>query len=152
MIKLICDVCKKEFLTWKCRTTRKHKLYCSKECSYIGRGKQTTKKCPTCGKMFTNQTCRNSKYCSIKCYRIGNRAENNYNWGGNKTSYRTKHKFIVSILGKADHCEHCGLKEIPKGKKRYFQWANISGKHIRNASDYISLCVKCHKHFDGYGN
>lgn len=37
---------------------------------------------------------------------------------------------------------------IPEGKKRYFQWANISGEYLRIVSDWKQLCVKCHKKFD----
>ncbi len=80
-----------------------------------------------------------------------NSGKQNGMWKVVKVSYRNLHRWIERQLGKADHCEHCGLTEIPKGKKRYFQWANKSKKYLRNLNDWIKLCVKCHKHFDGYG-
>jgi hypothetical protein len=42
----------------------------------------------------------------------------------------------------------CGLDKIPDGKKRYFDWANISGEYLRDFSDWQQLCKLCHKAFD----
>lgn len=77
-----------------------------------------------------------------------NRSENNYNWGGDDTTYRAQHHWVTRRLGKANHCVECGADEIPKGYKRFFHWANISGEYKRDVSDYQSMCVKCHKQFD----
>lgn len=27
-------------------------------------------------------------------------------------------------------------------------WANISGKYLRDITDWVRLCVSCHKYFD----
>lgn len=71
-----------------------------------------------------------------------------YNWKGEKVKYKTLHNWIRRHLGKANHCEDCGLDKIPKGRKTYFQWANISKKYKRDLKDFKQLCVKCHKIYD----
>lgn len=77
------------------------------------------------------------------------RGTKNYGWKGEKVSYRTLHHWIERLRGKAFFCEDCGLDKIPKGKKRYFQWANISHQYLRILEDWKQLCYKCHKQFDG---
>lgn len=72
-------------------------------------------------------------------------------WKGDKVSYRGLHVWVEKHLGKPQKCEHCGINKIPKGYKRYFQWANISHEYKRELTDWIRLCVKCHRAFDGYG-
>jgi len=47
-----------------------------------------------------------------------------------------------------NHCEICGLEEIPKGMKRYFDWAHISDEYKRDLDDWVQLCRKCHYQFD----
>lgn len=46
-------------------------------------------------------------------------------------------------FGKPQKCENCGTTE-----KRMYHWANISGTYIRERSDWIRLCVPCHKQND----
>lgn len=146
-ISLTCAVCNRVFLV---PPSRKDRIKtCSIKCGGIYRRKISNAKCKTCSKEFTFQTCRGDvKYCSKKCYGLGNRGENNYNWGGDTASYRTQHKWIEVRLGKAKSCAFCGRKRKPKGKKRYFQWANISKVYKRDVTDYFSLCLPCHKAFD----
>mgnify|MGYP001566361475 CR=1 FL=1 len=76
------------------------------------------------------------------------KGKNHYKWRGSKVGYRALHSWIVRYFGKANHCEECGLDRIPEGMKRYFQWANLSGKYKRDIKDWKQLCVKCHKLFD----
>lgn len=63
-------------------------------------------------------------------------------------NYRDIHKWVERRLGKANKCEHCGISQIPKGRKRYFQWSNISKRYIMNLNDWQQLCCKCHKKYD----
>lgn len=147
-ISLNCQVCNKEFMISP--RTLKDKIrgkYCCLKCSYIGRRTKKIVKCKTCNKEFSTYK---GIYCSKKCYGINNRDYNNYLWKSDKASYRTKHKWIILRLGKANHCELCKLSLIPKGKKRYFDWCNISGKYIRNEHDWIQLCRICHRKLDKY--
>ena len=74
--------------------------------------------------------------------------ENHWEWKGKNVGYRALHHWVIRKLGKAIICEHCGkVKTTPKS----IQWANKSHKYKRDLNDWISLCVKCHKHYDGYG-
>lgn len=68
-----------------------------------------------------------------------------YQWKGDKASYHTKHQWINRHYGKPKKCESCGISDPSK----WYHWANISGKHVRNRSDYYKrLCVPCHSKYD----
>lgn len=69
-------------------------------------------------------------------------------WKGDKIEYSTLHIWVQRWKGKANHCEHCGLDKIPKGKKRFFEWANKSHKYKRDLTDWIQLCCLCHGKYD----
>jgi hypothetical protein len=69
---------------------------------------------------------------------------NNYQWKGNKASYRSIHRWVAYWKGTPKKCEHCGENNP---NKRY-HWANISGQYKRDLNDYIRLCVPCHKYYD----
>lgn len=71
-----------------------------------------------------------------------------YNWKGDAASYIPKHAWIARHFGRPDICEICGAVNIPEGKKRWFEWANISGKYKRDRSDWRRLCKKCHAKVD----
>lgn len=78
------------------------------------------------------------------------RGKNHYLYKGNMAGYGTKHDWIKRWYGRAYKCEYCGTKTA----KRY-EWANKSGKYLRDISDYIQLCKKCHNAYDFkflYGN
>lgn len=57
--------------------------------------------------------------------------------------YRGIHNWVERTLGKPKLCEHCETTTA----KRY-HWANISGKYLRDKSDWLRLCVSCHWLFD----
>lgn len=65
-------------------------------------------------------------------------------WKGSAVGYRGLHRWVQKHLGKATVCERCGKK----GEGRAIYWANKSRKYKRNFQDWISLCAKCHKHYD----
>ena len=69
--------------------------------------------------------------------------EKHVNWAGDKVSYSAIHAWIRKKLGTPQKCEHCGSTS----KKKY-EWANISGKYLRNLNDWIRLCTSCHRHYD----
>ena len=71
------------------------------------------------------------------------RDEKHYLWKGDKASYRTKHHWVETRLGKANHCSFNSDHESTR-----YHWANISGKYTRNRSDWKRLCSKCHGEFD----
>jgi hypothetical protein len=71
--------------------------------------------------------------------------DKNHQWKGNKVGYRALHHWVKKHLGEAKKCEHCGkIKTTPKS----IQWANISHNYLRDLTDWIQLCVKCHKSYD----
>ena len=67
-----------------------------------------------------------------------------YNWKGDQVGYRALHHWLRRCLGKASSCNFCGSNS----RKRY-HWANISGLYKRELTDFMSLCVSCHKIYDG---
>lgn len=150
--KKVCEQCKKCFIIHPCRLKNNRGRFCSKKCFDITQTTSYFVNCKNCKKRFLTKPSLHAKFCSYKCAGISHANFPGGKWKGEKASYRTKHNWVVRKKGKAIYCEHCGLDKIPKGKQRYFQWANISGKYFRDITDYKSLCIPCHKHFDGYGN
>jgi hypothetical protein len=72
----------------------------------------------------------------------GNLEEDNFKWKGNDVKYGALHSWVKRRLGKAKCCEMCGIKN---GK---YEWANKSQKYKRELSDWISLCLSCHRKYD----
>ena len=52
---------------------------------------------------------------------------------------------IRKQLGRPDTCEHCGINGL-RGLK--IHWANKSREYKRDLSDWLRLCVSCHKKYD----
>ncbi len=73
------------------------------------------------------------------------KGERNPAWVGEKVTYRPLHAWVERILGKPSVCEFC-LKNNLKGHS--IHWANKSGQYKRVISDWLRLCVKCHKNYD----
>jgi hypothetical protein len=71
----------------------------------------------------------------------------NHLWKGDSVGYRALHSWVTRNKGKPNRCEHCFKLERITGK-RIIQWANISRQYKRKISDWISLCVPCHKRYD----
>lgn len=65
-------------------------------------------------------------------------------WKGDKVGYHGIHVWIKKMLGKPSQCENCGTTESYR-----FEWANISGQYLRDISDWVRLCVRCHRLIDG---
>jgi hypothetical protein len=68
-------------------------------------------------------------------------------WKGDRVGYAALHIWVARHKEKPKRCEHCG-KDGLTGRK--IQWANKSKKYLRDLSDWIPLCVKCHFLFDNY--
>lgn len=118
--------------------------------------------CQYCKDEFKTNTARvlkgYGKYCSSSCFGKANRPKGTPAWNkgiktgstpknykGELASYSAVHHWVKYHFGKANHCVECGLNEIPDGKLRYFEWANLSGKYLRQRSDWAQMCVKCHR-------
>ena len=70
----------------------------------------------------------------------------NGRWKGDKAGYSAKHLWIRRNYGNAKYCCKCHSTTAKR-----FEWANISGTHLRDISDYMPLCPSCHRKMD-YGN
>ena len=53
------------------------------------------------------------------------------------------HRQVERVLGKPKICENCG--DTTKNK---YDWANISGLYKDDITDYIRLCISCHRLYD----
>ncbi len=69
--------------------------------------------------------------------------EKSIHWKGDMGGYVAKHSWMRRWHGIPKKCEHC--KKI--NCKRY-NWANISGKYLRDRNDWFRLCSSCHKIYD----
>lgn len=138
----------------------------------------TKRTCTICGTEMTvlDSPTRKGrgKFCSMPCYHISRRGkpswnkglhslwmignkhrlgkgnsnphkmfkEENHKWKGDYVGYRALHYWIERQLGKPNKCEHCLTQ------KSKFHWANKSQKYLRDTTDWIRLCAKCHKKYD----
>ena len=73
------------------------------------------------------------------------KGERHYEWKGGNVGYRGLHRWVNKELGKPDTCEHCGTNGL---SGHQIHWANKSGEYKRELTDWLRLCVKCHKEYD----
>lgn len=111
--------------------------------------------CCICGAKFKHK--RRYKLCSRVCmakymklnhnsgmFKVGQRAnEKHPNWKGDKVGYWALHAWIARNYGKPSKCEKCGTEMAKK-----YEWANKSGKYLRDIKDWLRLCCSCHHHYD----
>lgn len=117
------------------------------------------KNCKYCTKPITNK--RNKSFCDSVCFDLSGQRKKTYfykgheplyeqtgqkshSWKGDKAGYSAVHKWVNRTFGKAKECKQCGEKN------KRLHWANISGKYLREITDWQQLCVRCHKKEDGY--
>lgn len=67
------------------------------------------------------------------------------NFKGSAANYHAVHHWVNNHLGKPDTCQHCGKSKL---NGRQIQWANKSHLYKRELTDWIRLCVSCHKKYD----
>lgn len=73
------------------------------------------------------------------------REEKGNNWKGNRVKYTGLHAWVYRQLGQPTKCEQCGKDGLVGAQ---IHWANVSHKYLRKLSDWIRLCVSCHKKYD----
>jgi len=66
-----------------------------------------------------------------------------HRWKGDAAGYVAKHMWLTAHYAKHDTCDECGTTEYSR-----LEWANISGRHIRDRADYKVLCPSCHRKMD----
>lgn len=74
--------------------------------------------------------------------------EKHWAWKGDQVGYHALHNWIARKMGKASRCDVCGCDEMPSGKKRWFDWANVSHEYKRDLSDWMMMCKPCHRLYD----
>ena len=75
----------------------------------------------------------------IRQTRLG---EKNWMWKGDDVGYKVLHKWVRRYLPRPEFCVIC--KNV-----RPYEVANISGKYLRDLTDWQWLCRKCHMTSDG---
>lgn len=71
--------------------------------------------------------------------------EKHPNWVGDKVGYSALHAWVSRKKGKPETCEHCGTNGLTG---QSIHWANKSHEYKRDLSDWIRLCVSCHRIYD----
>ncbi len=71
--------------------------------------------------------------------------ENSGQWRGDKVGYGGLHVWVRKQLGKPDTCVNCNKSGL-SGRK--IHWANKSHQYKRDLTDWLRLCVSCHKAYD----
>ena len=61
------------------------------------------------------------------------KGQDHHFWKGDKIGYSGIHKWIKRVYGSPQRCDACGSSDDPK---TIYDWANISGKYIRDKSDW----------------
>jgi hypothetical protein len=91
------------------------------------------------------------KFCSKKCSgiydgkrRTGMDETKHPRWKGENVGYDGMHDWVTKHLGQPIGCEVCGINDL----ERKYHWANVSGKYLRNKSDFKRMCVPCHSKYD----
>lgn len=74
-------------------------------------------------------------------FRLTKLGELNPMWKGDKVGYNSLHEWVRNHLPKPELCEICNL--VPP-----YDLANISGKYLRDLTDWQYLCRKCHMESD----
>lgn len=67
--------------------------------------------------------------------------ENNPMWKGDNVGFYALHEWIKSRLPKTKLCQICNFKPP-------YDLANVSGKYLRDLTDWQWLCRKCHMESD----
>lgn len=73
------------------------------------------------------------------------RAENHPFWKGGTASYSAIHKWLNEYHPKQGTCEHCGTTE----RRTEYAFKRHGDPYTRDRGDYLELCTRCHKAFDG---
>lgn len=84
---------------------------------------------------------RQAKRC-MACHLKTLVGEGNPGWKGDKAKYGSIHDWVKYHMKKPDRCTNC--EKIGK-----VDTANISGKYLRDLSDWEWLCRRCHMSKDG---
>lgn len=68
-------------------------------------------------------------------------------WRGDAVSYTTLHSWVRRHKPKSGVCAECSAA-VGTERSRGTEWANISGRYLRDLDDYVELCIPCHRRRD----
>lgn len=68
-------------------------------------------------------------------------------WRGDAVSYRALHQWVARHKTKTGICTDCG-RNVGKTGHTGSEWANVSGRYLRDLDDFVELCVRCHRRRD----
>ena len=133
------------------------KKFCSLKCRRGTNKTPTTKNCQVCGKEMHKiyseswKSWNKKKFCSRKCVKKGAnyRAPSTAFEKGNKPwnimdsgyGYQAVHAWLRRKYKKNGVCKVCG-------KKTKTQWANITGKYLKDIDNFVEMCRSCHYYED----
>jgi hypothetical protein len=146
MVKKKCIICNKRYLAPNYRS--KSSKYCSRICQCNGI-REKVKSLKTRLKIGLGNLGKKKPFLikrnKSEWMKNFNKGSNSTTWKGNKATYQVKHQWIKRNYGQPHFCEHCFRKELNNYK---IHWANKSGKYKRGRSDWLRLCIKCHRIYD----
>jgi hypothetical protein len=71
-----------------------------------------------------------------------------HNWKGDAVGYCALHAWVARHKKKTGVCTDCG-NEVGTARTTGTEWANVSGRYLRDLDDFIELCIPCHRTRDG---
>jgi len=152
----ICLICNKKYYRkprWNLKWWATSK-YCSQSCSSKSRiGKPSGmlgKVSPMKGRKHTIEAKEKNRLAHLgkttwnkgKTYIL---QEKHWAWKGDEVGYRSLHHWIEKLKGKPTQCEFCKTDNLTGHQ---IHWANKSQQYKRDLSDWLRLCVKCHRAYD----
>ncbi len=150
-----CAICGTAFKSFNPRPQ-----FCSRECKsksqmadvpvlqivkvYLGGStiEETAKAIGTTIKIVAN-TLKRQNVRRRKAVKRNQSGSSNAYWQGDQATYAALHKRVEVARGKPSQCEQCKAS----GSGRY-EWSNQTGNYT-DVSDYVRLCVSCHRIYDG---
>lgn len=146
-----CEYCAKEYnkpVTCS-KTDWSVRRFCSAACRIAVLGKSNL------GKKFSEETKEKMRQASLR-KPTGKSGAEHHLWKGGRVGYFALHGWVKRQLGRPMSCEKCGREghhnfRIQNGKQVgvwNIQWANKSGAYKRNLTDWLKLCISCHKKYD----
>jgi len=147
----LCRICDKKFSVYSSEIKKGNGKFCSVACyrkSQFGRklSKITKSKISESRMGEKNWAKRPEVREKIRKFMLGRLInEKHFAWKDKKVSYSGLHKWVQRKLGRPNQCEYCG--EIILSPYQ-IHWANKSHKYLRDLTDWIRLCVPCHRKYD----
>ena len=133
-VTVSCAACSDTFYVWPSRLASGRAMCCSRKC--VAEFNRRRERAPF------SQTHR-ARLSDAAKKRVGPRGSSNPRWKGDAAAYKTIHNWVSKRFGRPQSCECCGTTDAAK-----YDWANVSGKYLRERGDWIRLCRKCHNTYD----